>query len=75
MIKKALACAALVTAAMAIGTVPAAALNNDDGCACDHGSFHAKEWSAMHFHYLEQDGGSVIASGGAADGSSMGATW
>ncbi|WP_175410044.1 hypothetical protein [Streptomyces sp. TRM64462] len=69
MIKKALACAALVAAATALGIAPAAA-NDDVG-----GSFGAGEHAATHFHYLQSAGGAVIASGGASEGSAMHASW
>ncbi|WP_228973761.1 hypothetical protein [Streptomyces sp. DH12] len=67
MIKKALACAALAAAAMAIGAAPAAAGEYDD----NGGRFHAAEFSAMEGHYLQSQGGAVIASGGAVEGAYM----
>ncbi|MFF8382775.1 hypothetical protein [Streptomyces kanasensis] len=68
MIKKALACAALAAAAMAVGAAPAAAGEYDD----DHGGrFHAAEFSAMEGHYLQSQGGAIIASGSAVEGAYM----
>ncbi|WP_256107510.1 hypothetical protein [Streptomyces sp. ODS05-4] len=71
MLRKALACAALVAAATALGTVPAAA-NDDDR---DHGSFGAVEWNKGKFATLESAGGSEIAAGGWNQGGAIEATW
>ncbi|MFF8289828.1 hypothetical protein ACF068_11450 [Streptomyces sp. NPDC016309] len=73
MLRKAFACAALVAAAMAVGTVPAAAHGDND--KDDHGSFHAVEWSKGKFAALESAGGSKIAAGGFNQGGAIGAEW
>ncbi|MFF8828339.1 hypothetical protein [Streptomyces sp. NPDC015131] len=72
MLRKALACTALVAAAMAVGTAPAAAFGGGDD---DHGSFHAVEWSKGKFAALESAGGSKIAAGGFSEGGAIGAEW
>ncbi|MGI5479768.1 hypothetical protein [Streptomyces lavendofoliae] len=73
MLRKAFACTALVAAALALGTVPAAAdgYENDD----DHGKFHAVEWDKGKFAALESAGGSKISAGGWNKGGAIGAEW
>ncbi|WP_344365353.1 hypothetical protein [Streptomyces gobitricini] len=73
MLRKAFACAALVTAAMALGTAPAAAYGDKD--KDDHGSYHAFEWNKGKFAALESAGGSKIAVGGFNQGGAIGAQW
>ncbi|QGV77667.1 hypothetical protein [Streptomyces ficellus] len=74
MLRKAFACTALVAAAMALGTVPAAAHGGNDNDD-DHGSFHAVEWNKGKFAALESAGGSKIAAGGFNQGGAIGAEW
>ncbi|WP_236242623.1 hypothetical protein [Streptomyces sp. CC228A] len=69
MIRKALACTALVAAAMALGTAPASATDENGG------SFHSGEYGATHMHYLESAGGAVIFGADTHEGSYMGANW
>lgn len=73
MLRKAFACTALVAAAMAVGTVPAAAHGDRD--SEDHGRFHAAEWSKTKFAALESAGGSKISAGGSHSGGAMHAEW
>ncbi|MER7112727.1 hypothetical protein [Streptomyces sp. NPDC000229] len=73
MLRKAFACTALVAAAMAVGTVPAAA-HGDDG-KDDHGKFHAAEWDKGKFAALESAGGAKIFAGGWKKGGAVGAEW
>ncbi|MEU9980885.1 hypothetical protein [Streptomyces sp. NPDC050856] len=75
MLKKALACAALIAAATALGIAPAAADSKDDMCGCDHGKFHATDWNKGKSFRLEQDGGSFIASNAYNQGGVVGASW
>ncbi|MET9428293.1 MULTISPECIES: hypothetical protein [unclassified Streptomyces] len=79
MLKKALACAALVAAATALGTVPAAAYGDkEDKEACDtscQAGFWSGEWKKGKFHHLEHDSGDSITSGGFHKGEFLGARW
>ncbi|MFJ8647558.1 hypothetical protein ACIRNI_15720 [Streptomyces sp. NPDC093546] len=78
MLKKALACAALVAAATALGTVPAAAYGDKDDHACDttcQAGFWSGEWKKGKFHHLEHDSGDTITSGGFHKGEFLGARW
>ncbi|GAA4893072.1 hypothetical protein ACFPM3_16840 [Streptomyces coeruleoprunus] len=68
--KKALACAALVVVAMAVGTAPAAA-GDDETKPC---KFFAGEYSGAELHYLQSAGGAEILSTGTLEGSKIGAT-
>ncbi|WP_143662733.1 hypothetical protein [Streptomyces sp. CB03238] len=73
MLRKAFACAALVTAAMALGAAPAAAHGGDNND--DHGNFHAVEWDKGKVAALESAGGAKISAGGWHKGGAIGANW
>ncbi|MFI6105268.1 hypothetical protein [Streptomyces sp. NPDC051310] len=78
MLKKALACAALVAAATALGTVPAAAHGTDDDKKCNstcQAGFFGADWRGGSFHGLEHDSGDRVFSGDFYEGSVIGARW